>query len=341
MNDKKVFLLISFIILFVFTGCLKKATVIDYSKTENLLSTPLSTEKGVDVFYVYPTAWTKAHRRDSDICEINNPSMLEGSRLTFEAQASAFESVGNIYSPYYRQADISCYNDLSLEERYKVIGGIPASDIISAFDYYIKNYNNGRPFILAGHSQGSNVLLFLLSKYMKENPLVYKRMVAAYVIGYSVTKDYLEKNPHLKFAEGSDDTGVIISYNTEAPGVTGKNIVLLPGAISINPINWSREEIQASKEENLGSLTIDDVWRVLSYNVKNYADARVNKERGVVVCSTVDAEILAPENETFAKGVYHSYDYPFYYYNIRENAERRAKIFLNSKESKTNYENED
>jgi uncharacterized protein YneF (UPF0154 family) len=61
----------------------------------------------------------------------------------------------------------------------------------------LNNYNNGRPFILAGHSQGSNILLYLLSEYMKDNPKVYDRMIAAYVIGYSVTDQYLSENPHL------------------------------------------------------------------------------------------------------------------------------------------------
>ena len=38
-------------------------------------------------------------------------------------------------------------------------------------------------------------------------------MVAAHVIGYSVTKDDLEANPHMKFATGETDTGVIISWH--------------------------------------------------------------------------------------------------------------------------------
>jgi hypothetical protein len=50
---------------------------------------------------------------------------------------------------------------------------------------------------------------------MAENPKVYDNMIAAYVIGYSVTEDDLIKYPHLKFAESAKDTGVIISYNTE------------------------------------------------------------------------------------------------------------------------------
>ena len=56
---------------------------------------------------------------------------------------------------------------------------------------------------------------FVLSEYMKAHPEYLERMVAAYVVGYSITEDFLKANPHLKFAEGADDTGVIISYNTE------------------------------------------------------------------------------------------------------------------------------
>jgi hypothetical protein len=73
---------------------------------------------------------------------------------------------------------------------------------------------------------------------MKEHPEVYERMIAAYVIGYSITEDYLTQNPHLKFATGPDDIGVIISYNTEAPDVAaGVNPVVWPGALVINPIH--------------------------------------------------------------------------------------------------------
>ena len=80
-------------------------------------------------------------------------------------------------------------------------------------------------------------------------------MIAAYVIGYSVTKDYLAQNTHLKFAAGANDTGVIVSYNTEAPVVSGDNPVLLDGGISINPISWTLDETLAVAGNNLGSMT--------------------------------------------------------------------------------------
>lgn len=159
-------------------------------------------------------------------------------------------------------------------------------------------------------------------------------MIAAYVIGYSVTNAYLAENPHLKFAEGPDDTGVIISYNTEAPDVVpGTNPVVLPGALAINPITWTRGETLAPASANLGSILLNPDGSVILdaqgnfVKYMNYADARVDAAKGVLICSTADEDYLAPGNATFGRGVYHSFDYPFYYYNIRENAANRVARF--------------
>ncbi|MDR3560054.1 MAG: DUF3089 domain-containing protein [Negativicutes bacterium] len=327
MRTKKImFVVIALFLCLTFVAYANEKEATDYSKSEHWLALPVTAEKEVDVFYLYPTAWQKVNKNEPNICKIDNPSMVKGATAALSRQATAFETVGNIYAPYYRQADAVYTLTLPLEEQDKLIGGIPKSDVFAAFDYYIKYYNHGRPFILASHSQGSDLMLYILSEYMKEHPEVYKRMIAAYVIGYSVTGDYLANNPHLKFAEGPDDTGVIISYNTEAPEVKGKNPVTLPGGISINPITWTREETMATAEESLGARLLDKEGKWVS--VKNYADARVDKARGVVICSTADVEKLAPGNEIFPKGVYHSLDYPFYYYNLRENAANRTGRFL-------------
>jgi len=310
-----------------FIACANKNDAVDYSQARYWLALPASLDKEVDVFYLYPTSWHKVDKNEPYICAIDNPSMLTGSKLSFNLQASAFKTVGNIYAPYYRQMDAEYSLGLPLKEQEKLVGGIPTSDVLSAFDYYIKHYNKGRPFILAGHSQGSTIMLNLLSQYMKENPVVYGRMIAAYIIGYSVTNDYLAKNPHLKFAEGPDDTGVVISYNTQAPVIAGENPVVLPGAIAINPIIWTREETLATAAENLGSVILSE-GRIISENAKNYADARVDKAKGVVICSTVDPETLLPGDDVFGKGVFHDYDYSFYYYDLRENAANRTRHFI-------------
>jgi hypothetical protein len=313
------------------TGYASESQAVDYSQSAHWLSLPKVADKAVDVFYLYPTAWHKVDEGEPNVCKIDNPIMLKQAKIILGQQATAFETVGNIYAPYYRQGDAAYILSLPYAERDKFVGGIPAGDATAAFDYFIKHYNNGRPFILAGHSQGSMILRIILADYMAKNPDVYKRMIAAYVIGYSVTEEYLAANPHLKFARGPDDTGVIISYNTQAPVISGTNGVVLPGAIAINPITWTRGETPASAEQNLGSILLTASGEVGAKNVMNIADARVSKARGVVICSTANVKIFAPGDALFGKGVFHGWDYPFYYNNIRENAANRARIFLSRK----------
>ena len=162
-------------------------------------------------------------------------------------------------------------------------------------------------------------------------PEDYERMVAAYVLGYSITKEDLAENPHLKFAQGPDDTGVIVSWNIEGPGNKNEaNIVVIDGAISINPLNWKRDDTYASAEKNLGS-------RVLIRDKGTYeyqdigADAQIDLERGVVVCHA-DYPFIRPAQEEFA-GVFgpesfHNGDYTFFYNNIRENVAERIENYI-------------
>ena len=300
------------------------------------MAVPAKLDKPVDLFYLYPTTFSKANKDASNFAAIDDPGMVKGAKLSFSKQATAFEPIANIYAPYYRQVDAAYSLSLPPAEHDKVQQGVTKEDVFAAFDYYIQHYNNGRPFILAAHSQGSNELIFLLADYMKANPKVNARMVAAYVIGYSVTSSYLAANPHLKFAEGPGDTGVIVSYNTEAPTTKITNPVTLPGGISINPITWTRTEKLADASENAGSLQVNPDGTVAvdaSGNpiiLKNWADAQVNIARGVVICSTVDASKLSPgtANQMLSAGIYHNFDYPLYYFNIRENAALRVKNYL-------------
>jgi len=306
----------------------------DYGKTAHWLNLPEEVTNEVDVFYLYPTAWVRMEEDEAIICEIDNPIMLEKSKLAYDRQATAFETTADIYAPYYRQEDVSVTLSMPMEEQQAIVKGVPLTDAMAAFDYYVNHYNNGRPFILASHSQGSNVMLYILQDYMKEHPDVYQRMVAAYVIGYSITDEYLAQNPHLKFATGAGDTGVIISYNTEAPTIEGTNGVVLPTAQVINPISWTTDETTAPASDNLGSLQLNKDGSVATdlegtyVKVMNLADARVDKARGVIVCSTADVELYSSKRGLFGKGIFHSFDYPFYYYNLRSNAEERVENYL-------------
>ncbi len=304
---------------------------IDYSTAANWLALPPTITHNVDVFYLSDTAYSKPTPGSPGIGPINAPSMIKGDQAAFQRTATAFAPVANIYAPYYRQVDAMVQKSMTPANQVKAVSGIPTTDAIAAFEYYLQHYNDGRPFILAGHSQGSSVLSHLLSVYMKANPKVYKRMVAAYVIGYPITQAYLNQNTFLKFAQGPDDTGVIISYNTEAPTIGGSNPVMLSArhALVINPITWTRTQAPATAQQNLGSWLPDPTTGQF-VKVMDYADAQIDPAKGVLICSSANVAELAPGNALLPEGVYHSYDYPFYYFNIRANAANRINHFMSN-----------
>jgi len=310
----------------------------DYSNSANWLALPSAkaAKKKVDVFFLYPTVYQQSSSSAPMVCAINNPQMQSGAKAAFSRTATAFAPMANIYAPYYQQAAIQVLT-LPLDQQQSIVGGMPTSDAIAAFDYFIKHYNNGRPFILAGHSQGSNIMINLMAQYMKKNPDVYKRMIASYVPGYSITPQYLAQNKELKFATGANDTGVIVSYNTTSPAPQMADPVVLPGAMVINPITWTRSEVPATATQNLGGIAVgSNGYAVLDtqgnpQKVLNYADAQINTAKGTLICSTANPNTLDPGNSLVAAGIYHNYDYPFYYFDIRANAANRIARYLSKK----------
>ena len=297
----------------------------DYSDASNWLSKPAKNLYSADVFYIYPTVCTTEDK--SNLCSVDNQQMREAAKSVIKLQAEAFDTVANIYAPFYTQYNFrafaySNYEKIQKDTANNVQG---LSDIYSALDYYFKNLNQGRPFILVSHSQGSGIMLIVLNDYMKKHPEYYKNMVAAYVLGYPVTKEYLKENPHLKFAKKANDTGVIISYDVQSPDKSGINVLQAENQLAINPINWKRSQRLAKSKDNLGSL--DE--KTLNITTPGIADAKVNKKLGVVICSTANIDTYEiPLPELFGKGSFHGQDFQFYFLNLRENAKVRIKKFV-------------
>jgi pimeloyl-ACP methyl ester carboxylesterase len=293
-------------------------------------------QKKVAVFYVYPTAYSRLP--DGPIyAAVDNPGMMRGAQVAFQRQATAFRTVGDIYAPYYRQIDATYQLSLPFAQQKKNIAGIPSADVFAAFKHFIKHFDRGRPYILVGHSQGSAVLANLLAKYMKAHPAVYARMICAYVPGYPIQRSYLRQHPFLRFAKGRNDTGVIVSWNTEAPTIAAPSPVVQPGAIAINPITWTRKQTEASAAKNRGSIELNPLTDGTPFlnadgtikRFKNVADARVDKAKGVVICSTIDAAdppYFKPGG--FPMGVLHTFDYPLYFFSVRANAAARVAHYF-------------
>jgi hypothetical protein len=305
--------------------------ITNYQDHNNWMFCPNDPTLPVDIFYLYPTAYFNTPS-ESSICSVTHEGMRQRAQENVANKGSAFETVGNYFVPYYRQASLEYIVNQKDNDLTEFIDG-PVTDIIEAFNYYMKNFNNGRPFILAGHSQGSILIAILLASSFKQHPDYLKSMVAAYIIGYGITQQYLMTNPHLSFAKGEKDIGVIISYNTESPGMMVKNITVPPDTVTINPISWKRDTIKIISDLSLGSHIVvrdkdGDLDDIL--DVPHYADAQIDKNRGVVICSTANPEYFRINGgeKYFPLGILHNGDYSLYYYDLRKNAQLRANAFL-------------
>lgn len=132
-------------------------------------------------------------------------------------------------------------------------------DVKAAFRHFLTNYNQGRPFILAGFSQGGKSVVELMKHLSEEER---KRMIAAYVLGYKVTPVDVEKAPWIKPATDSIDTGVTICYNSVSDVKYIKPIVSAPNVMCINPVNWCTDATPAVLNDTI-TVTVDPHYKVL------------------------------------------------------------------------------
>ena len=290
----------------------------DYGQVISWASLPASPDKAVDVFYVYPTIYQDKSPWNMDVF---NQTLRADVQGLLKAQAGVYSGAANLFAPYYRQVSFAALDpneDMTLNSYFR----IGADDVHRAFDYYLNFLNQGRPFILAGHSQGSVVLLDLLRSRFKD-PALQEKLVAAYLIGYSVTRDDLRKYPWIKAAQGADDTGVVVSWNTQEPGATGSP-VLRKGAICINPLSWRTDDAMADRNLNLGAVFFDDFKGKVLRMVPQYAGARVNTKTGAL--ETVPPDKM--EAGRFPPGVLHKFDYAFWYRNLERNVQTRVDAYF-------------
>jgi hypothetical protein len=133
----------------------------------------------IDCFYVYPTVSSDPGM---------NSDMVAGreEQLTAETQFARFASVCRTFAPVYRQmttASVVAYAAGADITPYAVIA---YRDVLAAWRNYIRTRNQGRPFVLIGHSQGSLLLGQLIAREIERDPAVARRMQVAIIPGYNV-----------------------------------------------------------------------------------------------------------------------------------------------------------
>lgn len=293
------------LLILAFTGCRQDS--IPYEQEIYWFDTgrKIDAEKA-DVFYILPTCvwdWTDSLGNIHHYADPLNQKQREDMEPSYILAEDIFADSCNFFAPYYRQITLECWMEEEniINERF----GFAMQDINDAFKYYLDNFNNGRPFILAGFSQGAKAVVELL-KGMDENTA--GNLIAAYVIGYSVSEEDLKANPAIKPAMGEFDTGVTVCYSTVTE-IEAISPALSFSSICINPVNWTTDTVKAELNDST-SITVD-------------------REHNVLIASGINEDrYYIPElGKLFKPGNLHLQELYFYEDFLRRNVKSRCSAF--------------
>lgn len=266
-----------------------------------------------DVFFIHPTIYSE--KDDSlpwnpTIDDVALNKKVDESTILF--QASAFNGAGRVFAPRYRQAHLRSYSTSNKEEAKKAFA-LAYEDVKKAFEHYLTYYNHGRPFIIASHSQGTTHAGPLIRELIDASPLQNK-LVAAYLIGMPVPKDYFKT---IRPCESPNSLHCSISWRTFKRDYLPDNRPLGDSILVTNPLNWKTDTTYVAKSENKGAV-LRNFDKILLERV----DAQVHN--GILWAK----KPRFPWSFLFRQKNYHIADINFYYGNIRENAKERVRTFM-------------
>jgi hypothetical protein len=303
----------------------------DYSKMKNWAAHPDKTDLAdrtpcpnvkdeqataqVDVFFLHPTTYTGANRdqRNWNAAVEDAKTNLKTDEGTILFQASIFNGAGRVFAPRYRQAHLTAFYGKDKSSAKKALD-LAYEDTKAAFEFYLKNWNGGRPFIIASHSQGARHALFLLRDMVEGTPL-QQQLVTAYLVGWPVREDFFKQ---LEPCQTPQETGCYCTWRTWNRDYALKQKLPHDGIVCTNPLTWTTAEGQyASASENLGG-----VLRPFCAIRPQIVDAEVHE--GLLLAS----KPKFPGSFFFRRKNYHVGDLNLYYMNVRENAQARAGAFL-------------
>jgi hypothetical protein len=275
-------------------------------------------------FYVHPTTYLDRDQWNAPLDPGGDPSRR--ARVFVQSQASAFDSVSDIWAPKYRQAAYGAFLLKSDDARRAL--DLAYRDVEAAFDQFISKQPKGTPIILAAHSQGSLHLLRLMAD---RKDALKGRLVAAYVVGWpvGVTSDLPATG--LVACTRADETGCVLSWQSfKEPANTGLVTRAWVGTRGLtgrartredmlcsNPLTGARDEGALPVANKGGTLVPDgDLTKA------TLEPGRVGAwcDKGFLM---IDGDVPNLGPYVLPGNNYHVYDYALFWGHVRMDAEWR------------------
>ena len=211
-----------------------ETTVYSTSGESHVEDPGLADDPKIDCFYVYPTV--------SQDPTINSDLSVDPEETAVaEYQAARFSQRCRVFAPMYRQVTLVGLQAPAdqLAEAQKVA----YADVEAAWHDYITNYNDGRGFVLIGHSQGTRMLRQLVRTQIDPDPNVRPRLVSAIMPGANVTvaqgSNIGGDFQNVPGCSSSRQIGCVIAYSTfnETPP-DNTRFGRTTGGSTANPFNF-------------------------------------------------------------------------------------------------------
>lgn len=330
----------------------KQAPTPDYSQLKNWAALPEKDDfadyrpegiitdtllKSIDVFFIHPTGYLNGERWNSSM-DVNSGTE-ENTKWMMANQASTFSDC-NIYAPRYREATIYSFFDLEGADELAALD-LAYKDVESAFDYYIKNYNKDKPFIISSHSQGSRHALSLLENRIDGTALA-NRMIATYAIGINnMTDKNVAVLKDIPVCDAPDQTNCLIHWATYSEDVTYPVVKPDEKTVCVNPLTWKRDGGRAEKDLHKGYLGQSGQFNVNlrgEDKATNVVFQPLGKAKVNHTCATCKDGRLLVENQPdmtmeMGEGNYHGLDYQLFHLDIRANIALRVRAYLKQQEA--------
>lgn len=264
----------------------------------------------VDVFFIHPTTFTAKEdtRMNAGLGEPALNAKTDYGTILF--QASVFNEQ-RVFAPRYRQAHLRAYfvRDTAIA---KLAFDSAYADVRAAFQYYLQQWNAGRPIIIAAHSQGSTHATRLLKEFF-DGTMLGNRLVVAYIPGMNIPKNAFTA---LKPCTDSLQTGCFCGWRTFRTGHDPEMEWRYRDSYVTNPLSWTTDETYAPASLNMGA-----VLRNFNKLYKGVTDAQVHG--GYLWVS----KPKFPGGFLYRTSNYHIGDINLFYLNIRSNIQTRIRMF--------------
>lgn len=284
------------------------------------------------VFFIHPTSYIDRSHWNAPL---DDAQANRTADVFLRGQASAFNDVGEVWAPRYRQATFGAF--LTSQAEAQKAFDFAYGDVVAAFDEFLKEIGPDRPIILAGHSQGAFHLERLLREHIAGTPLA-SRIVAAYVVGWPISRTTDLPALGLPECATADQANCILSWQSFAQpadpsmitdifdATTGFNGQPRKGTnmVCTNPLTGT-PNATAEAKRNLGTLIPSRDLNSATLAVPG-VPAKCFGRGFLSIGTPVDlGGYVLPGNN------YHVFDYSMFWVNVRNDAARRLKTFLSGK----------